>query len=920
MANRYNEMQLTYMDEVNNVTKDVDSWKQFLEFSSNHFKYSFKNKLLIYNQNPEAIAVATMDDWNKKAKRWIIKGSTSIVIFDDNKPYGLKYVFDVKDTHHYNNRYYNLWKYNEKYKDEIIDSLESSFGELTDKNSMRDAIINATMISIDDNLSDYFEELKNCISGSKLENLSDIEIQTKLKEILLVSCSYMTLKRCGLNAELNESYFENIYDFDKQSVKTILGQATSDIADNVITEIRDTIYNLQKEEKIKNRTFEIQNKINYNLEKENGGNENEVSKNRGLSISTSNNERTENSKGQIRTVEANISNKEQAGDIHESIDEQRTNTTSTGNTENSDRESRENNTGSSKTKSSERTDERKESNAVGTDDEYVQTTSRRTSGEGVDLQLEKSPPLNDTQISIFNEQDQIDNIIEEVENENSTFSFSQEEINEELKRGSGFEKGKFRIYEFLSHSMSNEDSVKFLKQEYGIGGHSLDDGGFESHSAKGITLERGNKKLTINWNEVAKRITNLMLDDNYFSKVEFEQYVEWLEEKQRENKIAEIKKNDEEPYKNLEKKPIKEDNNKKYFYRVGDTTNIDGNEYIIERIGKTSLWLQDPRYPLFGREMNIEDFEKKLFYSIANDYMLDESRSSDEKEGKLIDIPIKENVSKEEQQEEIDIASENKIEIPKIQRKTKTRLTDYVLHPEVPIENRLNYNIDNNDIGEGTPKERFKNNINAIKVLKKCENENRYASKEEQEILSKYVGWGGLQDCFDVNKDNWHSEYEELKSLLDEDEYKKARESTLTAFYTPPIVTKAIFKSIQNMGLSKGNILEPACGIGNFMGAVPRSLENCKIYGVELDSISGRIAQQLYQKNTIAVQGYEKTDLPNAFFDVAVGNVPFGDFKVLDKKYNKNNFLIHDYFFAKTLDKVRPRRSYCIYYFKRYNG
>ena len=920
MANRYNEMQLTYMDEVNNVTKDVDSWKQFLEFSSNHFKYSFKNKLLIYNQNPEAIAVATMDDWNKKAKRWIIKGSTSIVIFDDNKPYGLKYVFDVKDTHHYNNRYYNLWKYNEKYKDEIIDSLESSFGELTDKNSMRDAIINATMISIDDNLSDYFEELKNCISGSKLENLSDIEIQTKLKEILLVSCSYMTLKRCGLNAELNESYFENIYDFDKQSVKTILGQATSDIADNVITEIRDTIYNLQKEEKIKNRTFEIQNKINYNLEKENGGNENEVSKNRGLSISTSNNERTENSKGQIRTVEANISNKEQAGDIHESIDEQRTNTTSTGNTENSDRESRENNTGSSKTKSSERTDERKESNAVGTDDEYVQTTSRRTSGEGVDLQLEKSPPLNDTQISIFNEQDQIDNIIEEVENENSTFSFSQEEINEELKRGSGFEKGKFRIYEFLSHSMSNEDSVKFLKQEYGIGGHSLDDGGWESHSAKGITLERGNKKLTINWNEVAKRITNLMLDDNYFSKAEFEQYVEWLEEKQQENKTSEIKEDVEETYKDLEKEPIKEDSNKKYFYRVGDTATINGNEYIIERIGKTSLWLQDPRYPLFGREMNIEDFEKKLFYSVANDYMLDESRSSDEKEEKSIDIPTEENDSKEEQQEEIDMASENKIEIPKIQRKTKTRLTDYVLHPEVPIENRLNYNIDNNDIGEGTPKERFKNNINAIKVLKKCENENRYASKEEQEILSKYVGWGGLQDCFDANKDNWHSEYEELKSLLDEDEYKKARESTLTAFYTPPIVTKAIFKSIQNMGLSKGNILEPACGIGNFMGAVPRSLENCKIYGVELDSISGRIAQQLYQKNTIAVQGYEKTDLPNAFFDVAVGNVPFGDFKVLDKKYNKNNFLIHDYFFAKTLDKVRPRRSYCIYYFKRYNG
>ena len=167
---------------------------------------------------------------------------------------------------------------------------------------------------------------------------------------------------------------------------------------------------------------------------------------------------------------------------------------------------------------------------------------------------------------------------------------------------------------------------------------------------------------------------------------------------------------------------------------------------------------------------------------------------------------------------------------------------------------------------------------------------------------------------------SWSNEYHILKNLLDETEYSQARESTLTAFYTPPVVIRSMYKALENMGLKTGNILEPSCGTGNFIGMLPDSLKDCKLYGVELDSISGRIARQLYQKSSVAVQGYEDTNLPNSFFDVAVGNVPFGDFKVLDKKYNKNNFLIHDYFFAKTLDKVRPRRSYCIYYFKRYNG
>lgn len=221
-------------------------------------------------------------------------------------------------------------------------------------------------------------------------------------------------------------------------------------------------------------------------------------------------------------------------------------------------------------------------------------------------------------------------------------------------------------------------------------------------------------------------------------------------------------------------------------------------------------------------------------------------------------------------------------------------------------QDKINYHIDNNSLGEGTPKEKVRRNIEAIKLLRELEDDKRLANQEEQEILSQYVGWGGLPDVFDEKKDNWSQEYNELKSLLTPEEYNSARASTLTAFYTPPIVINAIYKIIQNMGAEEVNILEPSCGTGNFLGMLPQEMQKSKLYGVELDSISGRIAKQLYQNANIKVQGYEKADLPDSFYDVALGNVPFGDFKVNDKRYDKNNFLIHDYFFAKTLDKVRP--------------
>ena len=246
--------------------------------------------------------------------------------------------------------------------------------------------------------------------------------------------------------------------------------------------------------------------------------------------------------------------------------------------------------------------------------------------------------------------------------------------------------------------------------------------------------------------------------------------------------------------------------------------------------------------------------------------------------------------------------AEDEPPLPPSTPQRRAKVSPFVLHPEIPAADRHEYQITDDAIGTGTPGTRFNNNIRAIRLLKKLEREDRFATPEEQAVLAQYVGWGGLADCFDER----HSKYAELKALLTEDEYTAARESTLTAFYTPPVVIRSIYQALTNMGFKTGNLLEPSCGIGNFIGMRPEALADSKIYGIELDSISGRIAQQLYQKSSIAVQGFEKTDLPDSFFDAAIGNVPFGSFKVPDKRYDKHHFLIHDYFFARTLDKVRP--------------
>lgn len=247
-----------------------------------------------------------------------------------------------------------------------------------------------------------------------------------------------------------------------------------------------------------------------------------------------------------------------------------------------------------------------------------------------------------------------------------------------------------------------------------------------------------------------------------------------------------------------------------------------------------------------------------------------------------------------------------KEELPAPPTVRREKVSPFVLHPEIPTSERHNFRITDDHLGEGGAKTKFKNNVAAIRTLKEIEFDDRLATTEEQEILSRYVGWGGLPQAFDENNDQWADEFTELYGLLSPEEYEAAKATTLNAHYTSPTVIKAIYQAVENMGFRTGNVLEPSCGIGNFFGLVPESMKDSKLFGVELDSVTGRIARQLYQQNSIAVQGFEDTELPDSFFDLAIGNVPFGSYSLHDKRYDKHRFLIHDYFFAKTLDKVRP--------------
>ena len=527
------------------------------------------------------------------------------------------------------------------------------------------------------------------------------------------------------------------------------------------------------------------------------------------------------------------------------------------------------------------------------------------------------------------------------EKKTSAFTFSQEIIDAILANGSGFSEGKMRIYEQFEKSLSAKENADFLKNEYGWGGSYpviIGAGIDESHDGKGITITKGigkeNPHITLSWSQVEKRIGELIRTDRYLNPKEKEHYPQWLEsQEERRAKIEETKRNREilsnaPPEQELAEKEPEEaeiSQDVKYEYHLGDKVYIGASEYEILSVDDERVMLYDYDMPLFNKEFSRTEFDRKVRENPMNEHLIvkeepaEERNETEEVQTNMGSMPIedyREIVASQSGFDSYDemyhqgyrigngYDKEPEPVVPAWEQKKKVKGFD--LHPDVSMAERHTFNLKENEVETVGKKERFRRNIMAIQLLKKCQEENRFATLEEQIILSKYVGWGGLSEAFDENNSAWATEYLELSSVLTPEEYASARESTLTAFYTPPEVITAIYKAMEQMGFQEGNLLEPSCGIGNFIGMLPDTMQDSKIYGVELDTISAGIAQQLYQKTTIAAQGFEETNLPDSFFDGVVGNVPFGDFKVSDKRYDKHKFLIHDYFFAKSLDKLRP--------------
>ena len=1019
MARKYDLISELYNRTCKTVVSNPQNWQAFLASACRNYKLRYDEQLLVYAQRPDATAVLEIEQWNRIFGRWVNRGARGIAVFaDENRTrQRLTHYFDISDTHESRySRTVPIWDMRQEYEADVIETLESTFGEIENKSSLAEAIMGAARNAAEDNIPDYLQDLYYATEGSFLEEVDNDIVASIYKNVVANSVAYMMMSRLGVDTD---GYFElddfrDVTNFNTQETLNALGFATSDIAEMGLTEVSKTITALNRQNRIivgqdRNEYNKVENNDERSLDNErtdlhNGGrlqpSEPETSTAAGSDF------------GQIRSDEEKVSEGTSQSPLLQSPDEGRTDTALGGSGTESQQDGRNNPEPDGTERGSDRTDESGGYDEMGSSDELSSQFGTGNRESGSDIRLEYYDRTHeDKSLPFFGRDEVINEILrttphlsaslEEIkdyyernpdnkdrteyiksifnndyteltledgrtvgyktfenvlhlwegkydsrtaqsyydwaviarhfeamrllgelsdsikplpsmdgqmtfildgraeEKKTSAFTFSQEIIDAVLANGSGFSEGKMRIYEQFEKSLSTKENADFLKNEYGWGGSYpviIGAGIDESHDGKGITITKGIGKekphITLSWSQVEKRIGELIRTDRYLNPKEKERYPQWLEsQEERRAQIEETKRNREilsnappeqevEPTeKELEEAEQPQD--VQYEYHLGDKVYIGASEYEILSVDDERVMLYDYDMPLFNKEFSRTEFDRKVRENPMNEHLI-----------------VKEEPAEERNEKEPEPV------VPAWEQKKKVKGFD--LHPDVPMADRHTFNLRENEVETVGKKERFRRNIMAIQLLKKCQEENRFATPEEQIILSKYVGWGGLSEAFDENNSAWATEYLELSSVLTPEEYASARESTLTAFYTPPEVITAIYKAMEQMGFKEGNLLEPSCGIGNFIGMLPDTMQDSKIYGVELDTISAGIAQQLYQKTTIAAQGFEETNLPDSFFDGVVGNVPFGDFKVSDKRYDKHKFLIHDYFFAKSLDKLRP--------------
>ncbi len=490
---------------------------------------------------------------------------------------------------------------------------------------------------------------------------------------------------------------------------------------------------------------------------------------------------------------------------------------------------------------------------------------------------------------------------------------TQDEIDAFLARGGPYSKDRLKTYSFYLLNENEKSRTDFIKEKYGTNKriHALPDVDefYVNYDRKGLLLARGDDNspytsISLSWKKVANRISYLIKNDQFLQAEDYVHMSEY-EREQMANKIlsfyARLPEGIDRPFTNdffgdvsraelmavLEGTEQTEELLQKMDAALAALP-LDFEAYGTNYQQKTELLSElhqyaEGTYTIFPTPEAEPSFAEPSGHQMTMFDFLDT---------KAVAEPTVVDMSDVEEIEEEEVTAEESILESQEQEKA-------VIEP-------YNFRIQDNDLGAGGPKAKYKANMEAIHLLQTLEKEERLAAPEEQEILSRYVGWGGIPQAFEESNSSWADEYLELKNTLSPEEYRAARASTLNAFYTSPTVIRSMYEALENMGLKQGNILEPSCGVGNFMGLIPESMGKANMYGVELDPVSGRIAKQLYQKNKIAVQGFEETSYPDSFFDCVIGNVPFGAYQVSDRRYDRHHFMIHDYFIAKSLDLVRP--------------
>ena len=874
----------------NGLTRYWESWTDYLTTASRLYKYPFADQLMIYAQRPDATACADYDVWNSRMNRYVRRGAKGIALLDESSGFPrLHYVFDVSDTGvRRNSRDPEMWQYNDDLKQPVSEMLAATYGISGERVSQQLADVAGKLVA------DYWDnnggDIRAIVDGSLLMDYDEAGVEMQFKSAAAISVTYTLLERCGFEPAgwFDKEDFRAIHEFSTPDAVFALGAAVSDMSREVLRQIERTVKTT-----IRRRNNE---RSQHEYEQQS-----ELHADRGLPSPEPDFEPAPEAAGQVRQAAPDVPERPSPSAVQHDAPEREPVPAPDGGGADGREPDAADHGAASETEPG--PGQGAESDGMGAAHEQPAGTGRGTGADGIDLQLS----FFDAHIPT--EAQQIETIDRaESEKTPSAFVLSQAEIENELrKHGSGFMGGKQRIMALYQTQPDRNLRAKALAKEYGIGGHSHDflDGsrGFANHDGRGMEFDHypDHQKITLKWTQVEKYIDLLIQSDRYLTDKEKEHYSPPVPVTVEPDATLTHAKNlirefcqeeyDSEPdFSDLSKIGIAythatdeeipiQVNVDLVGYRVerylGDILVDERQHESLEDLTETELEALD-----FSELVSVTDEELEHYYSMAEG----RPELSDEE---LDELPI------------------SAVMDGKVQTFPDAAALEEALNAEPAPEPAGNFRITDDHLGEGGAKQKYARNIEAIRTLFKLEQEHRGATAEEQQVLSQYVGWGGLADAFDPDKDNWTKEYAELKGLLSEDEYAAVRSSTLNAHYTSPVVIRSIYEAVEKMGFKSGNILEPSMGVGNFFGMLPTSMADSRLYGVELDSITGRIAKKLYPQADITVAGFETTDRRD-FYDLVVGNIPFGQYRVNDKAYNKLGLSIHNYFVVKAIDQVRP--------------